>query len=43
MIFELWLAFVTTSTALLLILGADGFSGRHLTFGLRTTGWQVLW
>ena len=25
-----------------LILGADGFIGRHLAFGLRTQGWRVL-
>ncbi|WP_272006838.1 SDR family oxidoreductase [Roseovarius sp. ZX-A-9] len=25
-----------------LILGADGFIGRHLAFGLRAAGWQVL-
>lgn len=25
----------------LLILGADGFIGRHLAFGLRAAGWQV--
>jgi len=25
-----------------LILGADGFIGRHLAFGLRAAGWRVL-
>lgn len=27
--------------ALVLILGADGFIGRHLAFGLRASGWSV--
>ena len=31
-----------TQTGKVLILGADGFIGRHIAFGLRSTGWQVL-
>lgn len=31
-----------TPPGTVLILGADGFIGRHLAFGLRTAGWQVI-
>lgn len=30
-----------TSNGKVLILGADGFIGRHIAFALRTAGWQV--
>lgn len=33
---------VTGSPGTVLILGADGFIGRHLAFGLRARGWQVI-
>ena len=33
---------MTTGPGRVLILGADGFIGRHLAFGLRAKGWQVL-
>lgn len=31
-----------TAPGKVLVLGADGFIGRHLAFGLRAAGWQVL-
>ncbi|MEL7257700.1 MAG: NAD-dependent epimerase/dehydratase family protein, partial [Pseudomonadota bacterium] len=33
---------MTDSRGKVLILGADGFIGRHLAFGLRDAGWDVL-
>jgi len=33
---------MTGAPGRVLILGADGFIGRHLAFGLRASGWQVL-
>jgi len=31
-----------TAPGTILVLGADGFIGRHLAFGLRTKGWRVI-
>ena len=33
---------MSTSPGTVLILGADGFIGRHLAFGLRAAGWKVI-
>ncbi len=33
---------MTEAQGKVLILGADGFIGRHLAFGLRAAGWEVV-